>query len=152
MVALMTELLELKPTDRVLEIGTGSGYQSAVLSILTGEVITVERISELAMIARSQLQSFGYRNVNCVVGDGTRGWPAKAPYDAIMVTASGPCVPNALEEQLAKGGRLICPVGPRDTQQLVKRVRTPQGMHTETSVKCMFVPLIGEEGWGGSTE
>lgn len=148
MVALMTELLELGATDKVLEIGTGSGYQAAILGTLARQVVSVERLSDLADRAQQTLESLGIRNVLCQVGDGTLGWREEAPYDAIIVTAGAPCVPNALEDQLALGGRLVCPVGPRDSQQLIKRIRTPQGIHTETSIKCMFVPLIGAEGWG----
>jgi protein-L-isoaspartate(D-aspartate) O-methyltransferase len=151
MVALMTDLLELAPTDSVLEIGTGSGYQAAILGKLARSVVTVERIPELSNHADRLFHEWGLDNIRCVVGDGTLGFRDEAPYDAIIVTAGGPCIPNALEEQLALGGRLVCPVGPREAQQLLKRVRTPQGIHTETSIKCMFVPLIGAEGWQEGT-
>lgn len=147
MVALMTELLSLGPTDRVLEIGTGSGYQTAILASLAKEVVSIERREELAERARDVLGDLGVSNARVVVGDGTRGYPDAAPYDAIIVTASGPTVPPSLGKQLAIGGRLVCPVGPRDVQELVRLVRTRDGLVKERSIRCSFVPLIGEEGW-----
>jgi protein-L-isoaspartate(D-aspartate) O-methyltransferase len=147
MVARMTELLAPEPGDRILEIGTGSGYQAAVLSMLAGEIITVERHESLADKASARLEDAGCVNVHCVVGDGTRGWPEGAPYDGILVTAGAPTVPKALEAQLAIGGRLVCPVGTREEQQLVRLTRTDQGIKREQGLSCAFVPLIGEQGW-----
>jgi len=147
MVALMTELLALRPEDRVLEVGTGSGYQAAILAELAAEVITVERNEELAERARVCLERLGYENVTVVVGDGTMGWPGGAPYDAILVTAAGPNTPASLKNQLRVGGRLVCPTGPRDVQQLVTVIRTGEGFHQEIGIACVFVPLLGEEGW-----
>lgn len=148
-VALMTEMLELKPGDRVLEVGAGSGYQAAVLATLAAEIVSVERIPALAEEARARLQSLGFTRVQVVQGDGSLGYPEGAPYDAIVVTAGGPGMPEPLKEQLAEGGRLVCPVGPRDLQRLLKIVRTPDGFREEAGINCMFVPLIGREGWAG---
>lgn len=148
MVGLMTELLTLEPGDRVLEIGTGSGYQTAVLAELAAEVVSVERIARLADDARACLEELGYGNVTVNVGDGTMGWPDGAPYDAILVTAAGPEVPGSLKSQLSVGGRLVCPAGPRDIQTLYKLVRTQTGYRQQKSIPCVFVPLLGEEGWG----
>jgi len=146
-VALMTELLELKRTDRVLEIGTGSGYQAAVLSELCEKVFTIERVKTLADRARATLDRLGCRNVAMKVYDGTYGWKEMAPFDAIIVTAAAPDVPSALIEQLKEGGRLVIPVGERFTQELKKVIKTPEGLVTQTSIPCMFVPLIGAQGW-----
>jgi len=147
MVALMTELLTLRPNDRVLEIGTGSGYQTAVLAELVDHVVTVERHAVLAERARHILDELGYPNVTVFVGDGTQGYETGGPYDAILVTAGGPQIPSSLEAQLAVGGRMVCPVGPREVQDLVRVVRTPDGLRQERSIRCSFVPLIGDEGW-----
>jgi protein-L-isoaspartate(D-aspartate) O-methyltransferase len=147
MVALMTELLELKGTERVLEIGTGSGYQAAVLSHVCEKVYTVERIKMLAEKARATLDRLGYRTVAIKTYDGTYGWKEMAPFDAIMVTAGAPEIPTPLVEQLRVGGRMVIPVGERYGQQLVKVVKTAEGTRTEQSVPCMFVPLIGNHGW-----
>ena len=148
MVALMTELLELKPQDHVLEIGTGSGYQTAILASLCRRIFTIERIRPLAMQARKALDSLHLLNVNIKVGDGTLGWPEEGPYDAILVTAGAPAVPEALESQLAPGGRLIIPVG-SDTSQTLLRIRkeTDGSLTRESGIGCRFVPLIGEQGW-----
>ncbi|MBI4559163.1 MAG: protein-L-isoaspartate(D-aspartate) O-methyltransferase [Candidatus Hydrogenedentes bacterium] len=146
-VALMTELLDLAPDDRVLEIGTGSGYQAAVLATLAKEVVTVERCEELGEVARERLKELGFDNVRVLVGDGTQGCPQYAPYDAIVVTASGPYVPDSLRHQLSDGGRLVCPVGPREAQRLVKVVRLGTTFAESESIGCVFVPLIGKEGW-----
>ncbi|HIE52022.1 MAG TPA: protein-L-isoaspartate(D-aspartate) O-methyltransferase, partial [Armatimonadetes bacterium] len=118
MVALMTELLELKGPEKVLEVGTGSGYQAAILAELAEQVYTIERIPELAAAARQRLQELGYHNVTVRVGDGTLGWPEEAPFEAIIVTAGGQTVPPALKEQLAEGGRLVIPVGGYRMQDL----------------------------------
>lgn len=146
-VGLMTQMLELQDTDKVLEIGTGSGYQAAVLALLAREVYTIERHGVLARRAQQTLERLGFKNVHVLHGDGTLGWPGAAPYDAILVTAGGPQVPPSLKEQLAVGGRLVCPVGTRETQQMVRFRRTEDDLIRERSIDCMFVPLIGEEGW-----
>lgn len=146
-VALMTELLELQGTERVLEIGTGSGYQAAVLAELCEKVYTVERIKTLADKARATLDRLGYHRVAIKMYDGTYGWKDMAPFDAIMVTAGAPEVPAPLVEQLRVGGRMVIPVGERVGQHLVKVVRTAEGFSTERSIPCMFVPLIGAFGW-----
>jgi protein-L-isoaspartate(D-aspartate) O-methyltransferase len=147
MVAHMTEQLRLRPEDRVLEIGTGSGYQAAVLAVLAREVFSVERYEELARGARMRLDAQGLRNVTVLIGDGTRGCPEHAPYDAIVVTAAAPRLPEALLEQLAVGGRLVCPVGGREYQSLMRVTRREDGFVAEEGIHCMFVPLIGEQGW-----
>jgi len=148
-VALMTELLALKPTDSVLEIGTGCGYQGAVLAVLARQVTTIERIPEVAGLAKANLATVGSKNVDVIVGDGTLGYPQKAPYDAIIVTAATPSVPRPLIEQLADGGRLVAPVGGRDIQELI-RLRKKDGSITEEQHGGVrFVPLIGECGWSG---
>jgi protein-L-isoaspartate(D-aspartate) O-methyltransferase len=147
MVALMTELLEIQPGDRVLEVGTGSGYQTAILAELARHVVSIERHETLANAAKNTLSELGYTNVRVIVGDGTRGWPEDAPYDAIIVTAGAPGIPQSLGAQLAPNGRLVCPVGPRELQQLIRLRRTPEGLVREKSIRCTFVPLIGHEGW-----
>jgi protein-L-isoaspartate(D-aspartate) O-methyltransferase len=147
MVAIMTELLELKGTERVLEIGTGSGYQAAILAELCEKVYTVERIKPLADTARLALDRLGYRTVAIKVYDGTYGWKEMAPFDAIVVTAGSPDVPAPLVEQLKEGGKLVIPVGERYGQLLVRMVKTAEGVITEKSIRCMFVPLIGNHGW-----
>lgn len=148
MVALMTDQLQLTGNEHVLEIGTGSGYQTAILACLARRVYTIERIRSLAMQARKVLDSLHLLNVNIKVGDGTLGWPEEAPYDAILVTAGAPAIPEALVTQLAPGGRLIIPVGDASNQTLLRIRKTMDGeLHHETSVGCRFVPLIGEQGW-----
>jgi protein-L-isoaspartate(D-aspartate) O-methyltransferase len=146
-VAWMTEALRLVPGDRVLEIGTGSGYASAVLSRIAGEVYTVERHEVLARTAEERLRELGFANVSVRHGDGTLGWPEHAPYDAIVVAACGPEVPRALIEQLAVGGRLVMPVGENFAyQQLIRLRRTPAGaLETEELGEVRFVPLIGRQ-------
>jgi protein-L-isoaspartate(D-aspartate) O-methyltransferase len=149
MVAYMAESLELAPTDRVLEIGTGSGYSAAVLSRLAAEVYTVEHFAGLAASAGERLQRLGYDNVRIFVGDGTLGWPEHAPYDAIVVTAGAPRVPEPLLEQLIIGGRLTVPVGPSHFVQSlvrVRRVKTDE-YKQENLMAVQFVPLIGAAGW-----
>ena len=147
-VALMTEALELRPTDRVLEIGTGSGYAAAVLGRIAGEVWTVERHQCLATQATERLADLGLDNVTVVVGDGTLGWPHAAPYDAIVVTAGGPSLPAALLDQLADGGRLVMPVGAGQHDQELERVRrNGDELRTEPLGPVRFVPLVGEQGW-----
>ena len=148
-VALMTELLSLKPEDRVLEIGTGCGYQAAVLAALVRQVTTIERIPEVAVLARANLAAVSSKNVDVIVGDGTLGYPEKAPYEGIVITAATPAVPGPLIEQLAEGGRLVAPVGGRDIQELI-RLRKKDGSTTEEHHGGVrFVPLIGECGWSG---
>ena len=147
MVALMTELLELKGDERVLEIGTGSGYQSSILSVLSREVFTVERVDSLAERSKELLKELGYMNVNVFKGDGTLGLPEFAPFDAIIVTAAAPKIPDAYISQLKTGGRLVIPVGDKVTQVLYLIRKTPSGVEKSTSTACVFVPLIGEDGW-----
>jgi len=148
MVAIMTELMGLIGNEKVLEIGTGSGYQAAILSILANKVITVERIPGLADIAGKRMKDLGYNNVSVVVGDGTLGYKKEAPYNAIIVTAGAPSAPRSLLDQLdPDGGRLIIPVGNRFEQILKKITRHKNEFSEENSVGCMFVPLVGKEGW-----
>ena len=142
-VAFMTEALELKPGDRVLEIGTGSGYQAAVLAELVREVYSLEIVEPLAEEAEARLQRLGYTNVHVRAGDGYRGWPEAAPFDAIMVTAAPDHVPAPLVAQLALDGRLILPVG-RFSQDLVRIRRTAAGLKKETLLPVRFVPMTGE--------
>jgi protein-L-isoaspartate(D-aspartate) O-methyltransferase len=147
MVALMTELLELTPESRVLEIGAGSGYQTAILAALAGEVYAVERLPELAGRAARRLIEMGYANVAIRCADGTNGWPEHAPYDAIVVAAGGPAIPEPLVRQLAVGGRIVAPVGSAVSQRLVRLVRTEHGVREEDHGGCVFVKLIGEHGF-----
>ncbi|OGP70868.1 MAG: protein-L-isoaspartate O-methyltransferase [Deltaproteobacteria bacterium RBG_13_58_19] len=146
-VALMTEALELQETEKVLEIGTGSGYQAAVLAELAKEVFTIERLASLAKSAQEVLESLGYKNIHVRVGDGTLGWREEAPFDGIMVTAGTPQVPQPLLEQLAMGGRLVIPVGDQYSQTLTKVRRTPEGLKYDYLGGCRFVRLIGQHGW-----
>ena len=148
-VALMTVALELKPTDRVLEIGTGSGYSAAVLAEIANEVYTIERHQVLADTARERLQKLGYENIHVFQGDGSLGWPEHAPFDAIVVTAAGPDVPPSLKQQLAIGGRLVMPVGEyRYSQTLLRVRRINENQYEEENLGGVrFVPLIGKEGW-----
>lgn len=147
MVALMSELLGLRGAERVLEIGTGSGYQAAVLAELCAKVYTVERVKTLAEKARAVLDRLGYQRVAIKVYDGTYGWKEMAPFDAIMVTAGAPEIPAPLVEQLKLGGRMVIPVGERYEQRLIRVVRTAEGPVRETTIPCVFVPLIGNHGW-----
>ena len=147
MVALMTEWLGVAPSDRVLEVGTGSGYQTAVLARLAREVVTMERHGELLEKARKLLVSMHLENIAFVSGDGSLGFPERAPYDGILVTAAAPHVPQNLLEQLAEGGRLVIPVGPREEQRLVRVTRVSDRFREETGIGCRFVPLLGAQGW-----
>ncbi len=147
-VATICFLLSLHGSERVLDVGTGSGYQAAVLAELAAEVVTIERIPELAAEARARLEEAGYAEVDVRVGDGSLGVPELAPYDAIAVAAAAPRVPPALYEQLADGGRLVLPRGTRWGQELVLVVRTHKGPAERTSIPCRFVPLVGDEGFG----
>ena len=148
-VALMTEALELKETDRVLEVGTGSGYQAAILAEVAGEVYSIDRLASLAERAQQLLESLGYRNLQVRVGDGTRGWPEACPFDAILVTAGAPQVPRPLVYQLALDGRLVIPVGDRFSQTLTRVRQTEEGLKYDYLGGCRFVRLIGEHGWKG---
>jgi protein-L-isoaspartate(D-aspartate) O-methyltransferase len=149
MVARICEALGLAGTERVLDVGTGSGYQAAVLAELASEVDTIERIPELAETARANLAEAGYGNVHVHVGDGTRGLPERAPFGAIAVAAAAPDLPPSLYEQLEPRGRLVIPVGRRRVQRLELVVRSPEGPAVVKSVPCRFVPLVGEEGFAG---
>lgn len=146
-VALMTEALGLSGVETVLEVGTGSGYQAAVLSRLCAVVHSVERIPELAERARENLSRIGVANVTVHVGDGTLGWPDAAPYDAILVTAGGPFVPPPLVDQLCDGGVLVAPVGDRWSQRLVRHRKSGERHTEETLGSVVFVPLVGRYGW-----
>lgn len=147
MVALMTELLDVHPDQRVLEIGTGSGYQTAILAELAREVYTVERITSLANAAQTRFEQLHYANIQVRVGDGTVGWKEYAPYHRILVTAGAPLVPEPLVEQLTDGGKLVIPVGSRMSQMLHILTKQQGQLHTTTSCPCVFVRLIGQEGW-----
>ena len=148
MVALMTQLLHLNGSEKVLEIGTGSGYQTAILASLSARVYTIERIRSLALKARRALDSLGFLNINIRTDDGSCGWQDEAPFDAIVVTAAAPDVPQCLMDQLQKGGRLVIPVGDKFEQTLVKFTRGADGSVTrEDLVNCRFVKLVGQFGW-----
>jgi protein-L-isoaspartate(D-aspartate) O-methyltransferase len=148
MVARMTELLEVEPGDRILEVGTGSGYQAAVLARLGARVTTIERHADLADAARELLAALGIEGVDVRVGDGSRGDPDGAPWDGIVVTAGAPSIPHALREQLAVGARLVIPVGPRYQQDLiVVERRGPNDWEEWSDGAVVFVPLVGEGGW-----
>lgn len=145
-VALMLEALKISATDKVFEIGTGSGYVTALLGELAGMVVSIERHASLANSSRELLATMGYQNVSVVIGDGTQGFPQYAPYDAIIVSAAAPEVPQALLDQLAEGGRMVIPVGRDDSQQL-RLIRMESGqLHTDFRELCRFVPLIAGVG------
>lgn len=146
-VALMTQALQLTKSDRVLEIGTGSGYQTAILAELAQHVYTIERFSELSEKAQKLLTEAGYTNISFRVGDGTMGWPQEAPFEKIIVTAAAPEVPRPLIEQLAEGGRLVIPVGGRQLQMLLQITKEGEKLRREELCACSFLPLIGREGW-----
>lgn len=152
MVAMMTEALAPAPHERLLEIGTGSGYQTAVLAELAAEVYTIERHRGLAEHARATLTELGYPNIHFRVGDGTLGWPDASPFDGILVAAGAPALPAALGSQLHEGGRMIVPVGPLAEQDLYRFWRERDGLHSEWLTSCRFVPLVGEQGWDGEEE
>ncbi len=151
MVAMMTEALHLHGDERVLELGTGSGYQTALLAELAAHVVTVERVPELAEGARRRLEELGYGNVEVHTAADALGWPESAPYDAILVTAGAPRVPRPLLEQLNLGGRLVIPVGERRVQQLLHVTKTPSGTTVRKLGDCRFVPLIGRGAWSEET-
>ncbi len=149
MVARIAEALATRAGDRVLDVGTGSGYQAAVLAELGANVLTIERIPELAERARESLAAAGYERVEVIVGDGTLGVPERAPFDAIAVAAAAPGLPETLYDQLRPRGRLVVPVGGPRAQRLEVIVRSPEGPAVVHSVPCRFVPLLGEEGFRG---
>ena len=146
-VALMTQALRLTGAEKTLEIGTGSGYQTAILAELSKTVYSVERIHVLVEHAETLLRELGYQNVFCKAFDGTLGWPEEAPFDAIMVTAAGPRVPPPLIDQLAEGGRLVIPVGNRSDQDLIRLTKRDGQVDQENLGGCRFVDLIGVHGW-----
>ncbi len=147
-VAEMTQALQLTPEDRVLEIGTGSGYQAAILSHIVFRVYTIERIYSLYVRTRKLFDQLRYHNIVTRYSDGTTGWKDESPFDAIMVTAGAPEIPTVLVNQLAVGGRMVIPVGDRHSQDLIKLFRDQQGIHQTNLGGCRFVKLIGEHGWG----
>lgn len=146
-VALMTQALALTPDDRVLEIGTGSGYQAAILAQIAFRVYTIETIRSLHMRARKLFDELKYNNIVTRYGDGTKGWKDEAPFDAIMVTAGAPEIPLPLVQQLAVGGRMVLPVGDRTAQDMIKLLRDEDGIHQSHLGGCRFVKLVGEHGW-----
>lgn len=150
-VALMTDLLNPGASDRVLELGTGTGYQTAILAALAKKVVTIERIPAVAELARSNLSRLGITNVEMVVGDGTTGYPSGAPFNAILITAATPQIPAPLIEQLDEGGRIVAPVGSRDIQELVRLRRTGDRIVESHHGGVRFVPLIGMHGWNGES-
>ncbi|MDA8388649.1 MAG: protein-L-isoaspartate(D-aspartate) O-methyltransferase [Nitrospiraceae bacterium] len=152
MVAVMTELLALRGGEKVLEVGTGSGYQAAVLAELAAEVYTVEYRPELAERAKRKLDGLGYGNIRSMAADGSAGWPEGAPYQGILVTAAAPDVPPPLIEQLDEGGRLVIPLGSRGSQRLLMAVKRQGRLVKEYHTFCVFVPLLGQYGWPDSGE
>src|SRR4030043_1916282 len=152
MVALMTEALELSGREKVLEIGAGSGYQTAILAEMAGEGFSVERIRSLAIKARKLLYDLGYFNVEIKIFDGTYGWAEKGTLDAVVVTAGSPDISQPFYDQLSMGGRLVIPVGNSDIQDLFRITKTEEGMKKENLGGCRFVKLIGRYGWGGGGE
>ena len=146
-VALMVSALDLKRTDRVLEIGAGSGYQAAILAELAGEVVSVERLPSLAESARARLEGLGHSSVRVVLAEEELGWPREAPYDAIIVAAAAPKLVRSLIDQMADGGRLVLPVGSLESQQLMKVTRSGESYAVDTIGACRFVPLIGKDAW-----
>jgi protein-L-isoaspartate(D-aspartate) O-methyltransferase len=147
-VARMTELLELNGRERVLEIGSGSGYQTAILALLARKVFAIERIESIASTAKERLVGLGYRNVSYRVGDGTLGWTIYSPFDAMLVAAGGPEIPQPLVDQLAVGGKMVIPIGKEQkSQTLVRVTKNEKDYATENCGPCSFVPLIGDHGW-----
>lgn len=147
MVALIAEALELKGEERVLEVGTGSGYEAAVLAELSKEVFSVERLERLAIRARVVLRSLGYENISVLVGDGTLGWREHAPFDAVAISAAAPSIPRPLLEQLRPGGCLVLPMGEEDLQTLVRIRKEKEGLREQYLGECRFVKLLGAHGW-----
>jgi len=149
-VALMTQLLELDEKDmKILEIGTGSGFQTAILAQFSRRVYTIERHRELGERSRIRLRDMGYANVNFKIGDGTNGWPHWAPFNRIIVTAGAPVTPSTLAAQLADDGIMVIPTGSRDEQELMVYKKREDGLHSYSAGKVVFVPLIGQHGWDG---
>ena len=146
-VGLMTSHLRLQGHERVLEVGAGSGYQTAILAVLALEVYAVERLPELLTPAEERLRRLGSLNIHLTTGNGSLGWPEHAPYDAILVSAAAPSVPEPLLEQLAIGGRMVLPVGPPEAQMLIQVEKRPSGMQRRELANCVFVPLHGVYGW-----
>ena len=146
-VALMTSCLRLQGHERVLEIGTGSGYQTAILAELVLDVFSVERLPSLLTTVRERLSALGCLNVHLTPGNGSLGWPEHAPYDAILISAAAPEIPKPLLEQLADPGRMVLPIGPQDTQMLVEVEKHRRAVHWREVASCMFVPLMGRYGW-----
>ena len=147
-VAKMTELLEITPDAKILEIGAGSGYQTAILALLARKVFAIERLPQLAQQAQERIRKFGFENVTLSCADGTNGWEDYAPYDGILVAAGSPEVPEPLVRQLKIGGRLVIPIGKNQkSQHLIRITRTERNFKTEDFGACAFVPLIGEHGW-----
>jgi protein-L-isoaspartate(D-aspartate) O-methyltransferase len=149
MVGAMTEALELTGSERVLEIGTGSGYQSAVLSLLAREVISIESHTSLALAAQERLGRLGFANVHIHNGDGSLGFADAAPYDAILITAAAPEIPPLLASQLGEGGRLVIPVGSQENQELLQARKEEGKLYSRALFDCRFVPLLGRYGWSG---
>ena len=147
MVALMSEALQLTGKEKVLEIGSGSGYQTAILAEMARQVFSIERILSLTMKARMLLINLGYTNVEVKFSDGTEGWIGESPFDAIIVTAGSPDIPQPLVHQLAAGGRLVIPVGDESAQDLIRLTKTEEGIKREDLGGCRFVKLIGRDGW-----
>lgn len=152
MVAAMADAVVLKGDERVLEIGAGSGYQAAVLSLLAREVTAIETIPRLADIARERLGRLGYGNVHVIEADGSLGWGLGAPYDAIVVSAAAPCVPRPLLDQLAEGGRLAIPIGDPEFQQVLRITKRDGHAVREQLYRCRFVPLVGRYGWSDAVQ
>ncbi len=152
MVAVMLQALELRGGEKVLEVGTGSGYQTALLAQLCGEVWTVERLEPLATAAEDRLDDLGYRNVRYQLGDGSLGWPEGAPYQHVVVSAACPSIPPALIEQLAEGGRIVAPVGTIEGQDLVIGTKRDGKLETRRDTPCVFVRLIGAHGFSSGAE
>jgi len=146
-VAEMTQALELSENDRVLEIGTGSGYQAAILAEIVYRVYTIERIRSLHIQVRRLFDKLHYHNIVTKYGDGTKGWPDESPFDAIIVTAGAPVIPDSLINQLHEGGRMVVPVGNQHTQELIKIYRENEGIRQTNLGGCRFVKLVGEHGW-----
>lgn len=146
-VALMTETLQLEGHETVLEIGTGSGYQTAILASLVKKVYSIERVRQLSNKARKILHELGYSNVTLRIGDGTQGWPEAAPFDAILVTASSPQIPQPLVDQLKEGGHIVVPIGEGEMQDLLVVTKEKAGLRQESLGDCRFVKLYGEHGW-----
>lgn len=151
MTALMTNCLRLQGHERVLEIGTGSGYQTAILAELALEVYSIERLQELLSKAVVRMEALGYTNVHLSVANGSPGWPEHAPYDAILVTAAAPEIPEPLLTQLADGGRLVLPIGPPQAQMLIEVEKRHGTLHRREVTSCVFVPLVGKHGWPDHT-